>query len=298
MPDRMPAQDADRPPGVQARTSVSVAEPNADARGPRPVRYRHAGADPRRGGGGQDRDDHQLRRCLVRRLDPAAHGGRLGGLPERQHVDVHLYNGGPVEGGTFPAIIWHDFMVDALGILATERPAPQHVTVDPVPARAAGVAAPTPFQGAVAARPPPAPQAAEAGIAAAGIPAGQPGHRWRRRRQRRGRQQRHNHPCRRRRQLTNDHAFRRWRRWWRRRRRQFRDQYARRRWGRRWWRRRWRRRPRGRRLRRRWRGQLRRRRHRPLTSERHALLNPPGEPAETESGFRTHRTATAGQLPW
>ena len=32
------------------------------------------------------------------------------------------YNGAPVEGGTYPAIIWHDFMVQALQTLATENP--------------------------------------------------------------------------------------------------------------------------------------------------------------------------------
>jgi len=32
------------------------------------------------------------------------------------------YNGAPVEGGTYPAIIWHNFMVQALQILATENP--------------------------------------------------------------------------------------------------------------------------------------------------------------------------------
>ena len=33
------------------------------------------------------------------------------------------YNGAPVEGGTYPAIIWHSFMVQALQILAAENPA-------------------------------------------------------------------------------------------------------------------------------------------------------------------------------
>ena len=32
------------------------------------------------------------------------------------------YNGAPVEGGTYPAMIWHNFMVQALQILATENP--------------------------------------------------------------------------------------------------------------------------------------------------------------------------------
>jgi hypothetical protein len=36
-----------------------------------------------------------------------------------------LYNGQPVEGGTYPAIIWHNFMVQALQILASESPQPQ-----------------------------------------------------------------------------------------------------------------------------------------------------------------------------
>ena len=31
------------------------------------------------------------------------------------------YNGAPVEGGTFPAVIWHNFMVQALQILANEQ---------------------------------------------------------------------------------------------------------------------------------------------------------------------------------
>ncbi|MGO9898305.1 MAG: transglycosylase domain-containing protein [Solirubrobacteraceae bacterium] len=33
------------------------------------------------------------------------------------------YNGGPVEGGTFPALIWHDYMVDAIAILQQEQAA-------------------------------------------------------------------------------------------------------------------------------------------------------------------------------
>src|SRR5205807_6697551 len=36
-----------------------------------------------------------------------------------------LYNGGPVEGGTYPAIIWHDFVVQALQVLANEQAAKQ-----------------------------------------------------------------------------------------------------------------------------------------------------------------------------
>jgi penicillin-binding protein 1A len=42
------------------------------------------------------------------------------GFPNKLVPMTNLYNGGPVEGGTFPAAIWHDFMVQALQIEATE----------------------------------------------------------------------------------------------------------------------------------------------------------------------------------
>jgi penicillin-binding protein 1A len=42
------------------------------------------------------------------------------GVPDRLVSMATDYNGGPVEGGTYPAIIWHDFMVQALPILARE----------------------------------------------------------------------------------------------------------------------------------------------------------------------------------
>ncbi|MDQ2761633.1 MAG: transglycosylase domain-containing protein [Actinomycetota bacterium] len=45
------------------------------------------------------------------------------GFPNKLISMSTLYNGGPVEGGTYPAIIWHDFMVQALQILAREQPA-------------------------------------------------------------------------------------------------------------------------------------------------------------------------------
>jgi penicillin-binding protein 1A len=46
------------------------------------------------------------------------------GFPDRLVPMTTLYNGGPVEGGSFPAIIWHDYMSEALQILASEQPAP------------------------------------------------------------------------------------------------------------------------------------------------------------------------------
>jgi penicillin-binding protein 1A len=42
------------------------------------------------------------------------------GFPSRLIPMNTLYNGQPVEGGTYPAIIWHSFMVQALQILAQE----------------------------------------------------------------------------------------------------------------------------------------------------------------------------------
>jgi penicillin-binding protein 1A len=45
------------------------------------------------------------------------------GYPDRAIPMTTTYNGGPVEGGTFPAVIFRDFMEQALGILAQERAA-------------------------------------------------------------------------------------------------------------------------------------------------------------------------------
>ncbi len=44
------------------------------------------------------------------------------GYPNKAVPMTTLYNGAPVEGGTFPAIIWKNFMVQALQILADEHP--------------------------------------------------------------------------------------------------------------------------------------------------------------------------------
>ncbi|MDQ6836312.1 MAG: transglycosylase domain-containing protein, partial [Actinomycetota bacterium] len=45
------------------------------------------------------------------------------GFPNRLVPMTTLYNGGPVEGGTFPAVIWHNFMTSALQIFAAEQAA-------------------------------------------------------------------------------------------------------------------------------------------------------------------------------
>ncbi|HUA47313.1 MAG TPA: transglycosylase domain-containing protein [Solirubrobacteraceae bacterium] len=44
------------------------------------------------------------------------------GFPNKLIPMSTLYNGAPVEGGTYPALIWRSFMVQALQILATENP--------------------------------------------------------------------------------------------------------------------------------------------------------------------------------
>ena len=43
------------------------------------------------------------------------------GYPNSTTSMSTLFNGGPVEGGTYPAIIWHDFMIQAIQILAQEE---------------------------------------------------------------------------------------------------------------------------------------------------------------------------------
>ncbi len=48
------------------------------------------------------------------------------GYPNATTPMSTLYNGAPVEGGTFPAIIWHAFVVQALQILASEQAAQHH----------------------------------------------------------------------------------------------------------------------------------------------------------------------------
>jgi penicillin-binding protein 1A len=45
------------------------------------------------------------------------------GFPNKLVPMATLFNGGPVEGGTYPALIWHAFMTQALQILASEQPA-------------------------------------------------------------------------------------------------------------------------------------------------------------------------------
>jgi penicillin-binding protein 1A len=47
------------------------------------------------------------------------------GFPDKLVSMATMYNGQPVEGGTYPANIWHEFMVQALQILANEQAAAQ-----------------------------------------------------------------------------------------------------------------------------------------------------------------------------
>jgi penicillin-binding protein 1A len=64
------------------------------------------------------------------------------GYPDRLIPMKTLYRGGPVEGGTYPADIWHDFMTQALSILNTRNPKKDKTT--PVPGSGTVPAAPAP----------------------------------------------------------------------------------------------------------------------------------------------------------
>ena len=44
------------------------------------------------------------------------------GFPQGDIPMLTNYNGSPVDGGTYPALIWHDYMVQALQIYASEHP--------------------------------------------------------------------------------------------------------------------------------------------------------------------------------
>ena len=55
------------------------------------------------------------------------------GFPNKLIPMSTLFNGGPVEGGTFPAILWHSFMVQALQILASEQPSATHTSTTTTP---------------------------------------------------------------------------------------------------------------------------------------------------------------------
>ena len=50
------------------------------------------------------------------------------GYPNTGKPMTTAFDGGPVEGGTYPAIIWHNFMIQALQIMADETAAKDHTT--------------------------------------------------------------------------------------------------------------------------------------------------------------------------
>jgi penicillin-binding protein 1A len=66
------------------------------------------------------------------------------GFPNKLVPMLTLFNGGPVEGGTFPALIWHSFMVQALQILASEQPAGTRTTTTATTASAPSTLSPAP----------------------------------------------------------------------------------------------------------------------------------------------------------
>jgi penicillin-binding protein 1A len=71
------------------------------------------------------------------------------GFPTRAVPMETLYNGGPVEGGTYPALIWHDFMVGAMQVEQerAERAAAGKSGATGAGEAAPGAASPTPAPG-------------------------------------------------------------------------------------------------------------------------------------------------------
>jgi penicillin-binding protein 1A len=61
------------------------------------------------------------------------------GYPDKLIPMKTQYRGGPVEGGTYPAQIWHDFMTSALNILNQRNPKKNPTTITP------GTSAPSPY---------------------------------------------------------------------------------------------------------------------------------------------------------
>ncbi len=72
------------------------------ARGPGGFGHGHGGGHPRGGRGGQDRDHDELRRRLVRGLDPGDDCGGLGGLPQQHHLHEHPVQRRPRGGRDLP----------------------------------------------------------------------------------------------------------------------------------------------------------------------------------------------------
>jgi penicillin-binding protein 1A len=64
--------------------------------------------------GRQDRHHQQQRGRLVHRLHPQLATSVWVGDAHAQVPMGHLFAGGPVFGGTFPALIFHDYMAAAL----------------------------------------------------------------------------------------------------------------------------------------------------------------------------------------
>ncbi len=80
------------------------------------------------------------------------------GFPNKLVPMTTLYNGGPVEGGTFPAIIWHNFMTQALQILSGYQAQDAARRASLHPGRASStVTGPTTSYGGAASSPAPTP---------------------------------------------------------------------------------------------------------------------------------------------
>ncbi len=75
---------------------------------------------PRRSDSSRREDGHdlQLRRRVVRGLEQEVHGRGVGRVPDKLVPMTTEFGGKPVFGGTYPALIWHDFMLAAMGVEA------------------------------------------------------------------------------------------------------------------------------------------------------------------------------------
>jgi penicillin-binding protein 1A len=69
------------------------------------------------------------------------------GFPNKLVPMTTLFNGGPVEGGTYPALIWRQFMTSALQILASEQAASHHGHAQSAPSTTGGSTATVPATG-------------------------------------------------------------------------------------------------------------------------------------------------------
>ncbi len=111
-------QRAGEAPGADAEQR---GDPQLDPAGGRHPGNGSTGGARRPAGCRQDGDDRELRRRLVRRLHAELWPSRSGsGYPDRLQPMLHEFDGGPVAGGTYPALIFKTFAKSAVNLLHQE----------------------------------------------------------------------------------------------------------------------------------------------------------------------------------